>query len=721
MTGWYKTHRKLSAIKGLDPNSEWLLDESAGLNLFLRHGLGTGNNQQPPFAFLLTPTEADSGKALLKALDAVAERGAGETRFNMSAANRKQLSDDKTAGAICDAGFINLLLDEGISDFAKTEKSMRLSSAIPADAVPPPGAPPFETPAELAQALADHFPEENVVIGVIDDGFAIAHPRLRLSANETRVASFWDQEARYVGNGSTVPFGRELLKVDFDGKEGLDTILDTYDGPMPEVYADRRFRPFYPKERNQMPRNSSHGTVVLDLAAGEELGKGANRPVVAVKLPRASVLDTSGAHLEYFILEGMRHILSRAEMIAGAPDPHVVIVASYGFFGGPLDGSSQFERAVDEILQNRDNRVQIVLPSGNGRMERAHAVRPDCGQVGDVRTVKWRSPAGDRTPSVMEVWSDITLGAADEPAVKLTVETPYGLSSAALDFTDVDTTQKLVLQQPRASDGVSKIIAEVVCDHPPLHPGRRRFMIWLAPTALPPPDIADQPALSPSGVWTVSFETLAPTATKLSVWIRRDDSLPGFPMLGRQSSVERDPPQEGPIPLNQKQWDRWDEYGTASVDGTINTLATGQLPVVTGGFGAANQRAARSAAGGPLAPMATGAPAKPASPANRKVGPDCLAPSQVTNLRGIKAANFFGGAKVAMSGTSLAAPLVGYWLSGLYLGGQSQIDGPQATKTAAEVSDATMQPKWKPDVARGGNRFLNDEMIERTFRRDGVR
>lgn len=721
MSVWSKVDRQFGSIRGLDGSAEWLLDENAGQNLFLRKGLGQGATATPPFAFLVQPTKPRTGERLLSQLLDVPRDGA---RFNMSAADRARLIANQTAGALCDASFVRAMIGR---DFGNADKAMQLSSAMPSNAAPEPDAAPFEVPDGLAAALQDPFDHTSVVIGVIDDGFAIAHPRLRLAKKKTRVLSFWDQEAAFTGANSTVPFGRELLKVDFGGTSGLDEILDGYDGPYAEIYGDQRLSAFYPKTRNLMPRNTSHGTGVLDLLGGAKMGEGARQPVVAVKLPRSSVLDTSGAHLDFFLLEGIRHILSRADMLTGQDDPHVVIAMSYGYFGGPLDGSSLFERTLDAILETpqRKKRVQIVIPSGNGRMNRAHAVRPDPGTEGDVRTIKWRSPAGDRTPSVMEVWTDVIIGDATAPSVKIRVKPPDGKGSGFIDFTDVNTTEKLVLSRddPAGIAGTgdtTDIMAEVVCDHPPLHPGRRRFMIWLSPTALPPPDVDAPPALSASGIWTVRLETLAPTATELSIWIRRDDSLPGYPTLGRQSSVERDPPQEGPIPLNQDQWDRWDDYGTASVTGTINTIATGQYPVVTCGFGAANQRAAASAAGGPLTAMAVGAPAKPADPTGRWVGPDCLAPSQVTHLRGIKAANFFGGSKVSMSGTSFAAPLTGHWLAGLYLQGTSEIDGKAHVRAAAATSDAAMAAQWKPRIARGDNRFLTHEMRQRTFKYDGV-
>lgn len=718
MTYWQKKTRKFAAIKGLDPDAEWLLERKAARDQFLRASLASGGDTEPPFAFLLSPvSRAVSGSDLLVALDAIGHKG----RFNMSEADRDRLAHGETAGALCDADFINAILDKADEQnpFAGMDKSMRLSSAIPSLAAPSPRAKPFAEPAGLADKLAGLFPGDKVVIGVIDDGFAIAHPRLRLADKLTRVASFWDQEAAFAKKKSTVPFGRELLKAKFNGVDGLDDVLGAYSGPVAEIYGDSRLEKFYPKTRNLMPRNSSHGTAVLDLAAGARTGTGADRPVVAVKLPRASVLDTSGAHLEFFLLQGVHHILSRAAMLFGNPDAEtsksrVIIVASYGFFGGPLDGSSQFERALDHVIAAHHGRVQIILPSGNGRMDRAHAVRPNCGPIGHKRKVDWRSPAGDRTPSVMEIWTDPVVGSPQVATVSMTLATPYGLSSASIGFTDVDVDKKLVL-----TDVSGRILAQAVCDHPPLHPGRRRLMVWLAPTAALPPAVSP-PTLSPSGIWKVRFENEAATATDLSVWIRRDDSLPGFPRLGRQSSIERDPPQEGPMPLNQKQWERWDVYGSASVVGTISSIASGQLTVVTSGFGAADFRPAQSAAGGPVALMATGAPSKPLDPSKRRVGPDCLAPSRVTSLRGIKAANFFGGARIAHSGTSLASPLVGHWLAGLYLSGVNALDGRQRTRDIAQGSDALMPSAWKPDAARGSDRFLTKAMVNRTFRYDAI-
>lgn len=714
MSGWSKVARTFAATKGLDPDVEWLLDAGAAQNLFLRTSLGTQKSPEPPFAFLLSPLgDERKGRDLLDALDTVLHSdSSGKYRFNMPQTDRSKLENGEDAFALCNAEYVRALNN---STFAGLDKSMKLSSAMPSVGAPAAQSPPFAVPDGLADALANTFPGDKVVVGVIDDGFAIAHPRLRLAKDKTRIASYWDQEAEFAGNESTVPFGRELLKVNFNSVKGLDDILGGYTGPIPEIYGDQSLAKFYPKKRSLMPRNASHGTGVLDLAAGAEMGTGADRPVVAVKLPRESVRDTSGAHLEGFLLEGVRHILSRAAMIFGNAQPKVVIVASYGFFGGPLDGSSKFARSLDQIIATHLGRVQIILPSGNGRMDRAHAVRETNGVEGQRRTVDWRVPADDRTASVMEIWSEPIDGGMPAETLNLTVVSPDGQSSAALQFSDVEVGQKLVLKGKLGTD-----LAQAVCDHPNLHPGRRRFMIWLAPNAFPPPDVAQPDELSPAGVWKVQLTNVAQTATNLSFWIRRDDSLPDFPVLGRQSSVERDPPQEGPIPLNQRQWDQWDDYGTASVKGSISTIATGQLTVVTCGFGAGDDRPARSAAGGPVAPVATGAPNPPPDPPGRRHGPDCLAPSRVTALRGIKAANFFGGSKVSFTGTSFSSPLVGHWLATAYLSGMATMDGRLKTKLAAEASDIHMLQAWKPALPRGDFRFINEAMKKRTFQYDNI-
>jgi len=126
----------------------------------------------------------------------------------------------------------------------------------------------------------------------------------------------------------------------------------------------------------------AHGTHVMDLACGADPATVAdNRPTVCVQLPAMTTADTSGGDLHTYALDAIEYILLRADAIAsarGVAHLPVVINFSYGMIGGPHDGTSELEMAIDAIVDWRKNVVgaplEIVLPAGNSHLSRCHAM-----------------------------------------------------------------------------------------------------------------------------------------------------------------------------------------------------------------------------------------------------------------------------------------------------------------------------------------------------------
>jgi len=132
--------------------------------------------------------------------------------------------------------------------------------------------------------------------------------------------------------------------------------------------------------------------------------------------------------------------------------------------------------------------------------------------------------------------------------------------------------------------------------------------------------------------------------------IQWDDRPLGYPQNGRQSYFIDD------------RYKRFDEISGREVetdnesaikrDGSINAIATGSRMIVAGGYVRKENRVAKYSAGGPISPTSgTGK-------VNR-LGPDALARSDVSYVRqGILAAGTRSGSRVAMNGTSVAAPQI---------------------------------------------------------------
>ena len=108
---------------------------------------------------------------------------------------------------------------------------------------------------------------------------------------------------------------------------------------------------------------------------------------------------------------------------------------------------------------------------------------------------------------------------------------------------------------------------------------RGMFLVSLAPTFSLEPGAAT----APSGSWTIRLKNGAvPAGLPIQLWVRRDDLLYGHPRRGRQSHFED---------ANYKRFDdmgrdQEDDDGASCVvrAGLLNAIATGNEPVVIGGF-----------------------------------------------------------------------------------------------------------------------------------------
>lgn len=135
-----------------------------------------------------------------------------------------------------------------------------------------------------------------------------------------------------------------------------------------------------------------------------------------VQLPDAAVLDTSGGSLNGYALDAIH----RAARLGCEPLSRPVIVnLSFGTHSGPHDGSSMFERALQEMLEIFDGSkrlmsdgkmgrmptLHVVLPSGNTQLERTHA----SGWLeakGPAEELLWMIPPDTETDSFVEIWID---------------------------------------------------------------------------------------------------------------------------------------------------------------------------------------------------------------------------------------------------------------------------------------------------------------------------
>lgn len=328
-----------------------------------------------------------------------------------------------------------------------------------------------------------------VVIGIIDDGCAFAHPNfLRDIASapgvESRLLYLWDQgrssaPAPWRTVSNYLSQGYELTKSDIDHALGQPGFVNNSVVDEDRVYAFLD---------HQVADLASHGTHVMDIAAGNGRapmsteGVAPNADIIFVQLPAASIAS-GGALLDAAIFEGIDYIFRRAGNRA------VVINVSFGGYAGPHDGTSIVEQKIDLELTNRSN-CSVVVAAGNG-------FEADCHTSGRLpfrrkksRTVIWNIKPEDPTANLLEVWYD------SNAALELTLTTPAGqtLGPASLGA----GPQSLVSQ--------GKLLGTIDHQAGVAPSGANRIAVQINPTG--PTRSGSTTPLAPAGSWQVHLKTL---------------------------------------------------------------------------------------------------------------------------------------------------------------------------------------------------------------------
>jgi len=546
-----------------------------------------------------------------------------------------------------------------------------------------------------------------VVIGVIEEGVAIANQRFCRADWNSRVEYAWLQDGRCTGDVLGFGYGRELRKEDrkdSNGKvveKGIDRLLRecTSGSQVNEdlFYTKTGLADFGRPGHKAVARRASHGALVMDLACGYDQGTspvGSNgldqRPIICVQLPSVTIADTSGLGLERYMLDGLHYICQRAAMIAASrgcgPLP-VVVNFSSGVLAGPHDGTHPIESAIDEIIECRRRLAptEVVLPTGNSNLSRIHFSIPPKrnGKVGEKR-LYWKILPDDRTCTYLEVWLPRTQGSNDELEVDLMLKPPGGEPSPLLANKATDGT---LTWRPTGRDAVCKVYYEYF--GPPTNRGR--YLLALLPTAC---DKAPT-QLAPCGTWTIVLRNKNGHPIEgVEGWIQWDDRPLGYRRSGRQSY------------FFDEIYERFDKISGRVVEidnassikraGTISAIATGAKTVVVGGLKQKEMTVVEYSGSGPHPPP-TGLGG------HRRSGPDAVVVSDDSSIhQGILAAGTRSRSMVTANGTSVAAPQITREIADRFAQGDCR-SGQEIVKALAldqeRLRPATPPP---PDKARGG-------------------
>lgn len=495
---------------------------------------------------------------------------------------------------------------------------------------------PQESPSTKTQVSPD-----TVIMAVIDDGIAIAHDLFRDAQTSTRIlhADLLAVEPDFLANNTT--YGRRLEKGDIDAllcQHTVDGILDEtafYNATGQINFADTNYDP--------ISQRRSHGTHVTALAAGYPMTSSVpNRPIMCAALPPAVTRDITGQSLLPSLALALQSISNAARhyQLDGCTDlAPVMLNFSYGNSSGPHDGTDETSALLEWYAGLvPDQRLWMTLPAGNQNLSQGHGIMP----LAQSSALTMVALPDDRTASHVEMWMPFGLNNEDAARIQFTITTPTGETSTFRPDGD-GNGQSL-------HDRLGRVIGRISYAFKPEPTERGVVILSIAPTYALQPVVQTAPA----GRWQIGAETLPSAGAlvgELNVWIRRDESQPGYKSGGRQSYFV-DPAYK-----------RFGAYGLPVVEdpvpdpsairraGTISGFGCGQSPIVVASVTQSTGAASDYSAAGPI----TATPNSPTMP--KRIGPDAAALGDDSRvLGGVISAGTSSGSFVRMNGTSVAAP-----------------------------------------------------------------
>ncbi len=548
-------------------------------------------------------------------------------------------------------------------------------------------------------------PTRMVVVGIVDDGINIVHDRFRHTSG-SRVDFAWAQD----GAG--------------DPLAALETLQF--------VGAFGTHRPAALRLR------ATHGTHVADLAAGypPDDDAGLHRRIVAVQLPSLAVQDTSGTTLVSFVKTAAQFIFNRAfvmsvERKVDHPLP-VVLPFSFGFGAGPRNGRFVLERVLRQQARIYRERVARhfaakgravdppavrILPAGNGRLSRGHAVGcalpPSENQ--DAATHKLdmhlRVQPGDQTNSFVEIWlpdttmaTDITVtppgGPPSEPLIGF-VQASIGSGDRGDSIWPAASSGPNFDVRPQLLTRNGAVVARLTADSPNTLPARTdaegphrliRVLLAIAPT-----DTVGLPAMrepAPAGAWRIEVSAVIEGAGDIRAWVQRDDTPGSARLTAKQAYIDRTEDDDGRVADPQRPHLDDDVGNTATVRrrGTLSGLATNAAeegePTMAG-LDAVIATGIRADSGAPV-PYAGLEDAKAEPPIGGSDITVVVERSRV--LPGILAAGTMSGTTLMLNGTSMAPPqvarMIADWLEPLDEAQRGDFDAVAALPSILELEQA---------------------------------
>lgn len=180
---------------------------------------------------------------------------------------------------------------------------------------------------------------KGVVVGIIDDGIEFGHPDFLDPAGRTTVTAIWSMDYQ----------GQPPVGFNYGTVWEKDTL---------NFFKANNYEFASPISMHQKFGWSDHGTAVAGLAGGKNgVAPGADLIVVSLRAFLDTLLRSDR------IIDGISFIYGRAK----AMDKKCVINISLGSqWGGPHDGETLVERAIDEFCKDKPDLIVCTSAGNNG-------------------------------------------------------------------------------------------------------------------------------------------------------------------------------------------------------------------------------------------------------------------------------------------------------------------------------------------------------------------
>jgi len=470
----------------------------------------------------------------------------------------------------------------------------------------------------------------SVAVGIIDDGIAFAHERLRSDAETSRIYALWLQEVERAPNtDSRVLFGQILEKND------IDALLKSCKSES-EIYRKLGIVDFSKNKYNPLAARASHGTHVLDLATGYQPSvEQPPRPILAVQLPSVATIDTSGVTMGSYVLQAVRMIMVWADRFS--PRMPLVINFSYGILAGPKDGTQHLEKALADLIKFRNNKAPtaLVLPAGNSYRVRTTAKMTL--DEGEAQELDWVALPDAAAPNFVEMWFDDIDPDCSLAPVEITLTAPDGSYGQPIRLEQGFVWLLMVDGRP-----IAGMCYDINCET-----SRGRIFLTVGPSAR---NEKNWP-IAPSGRWTVSIENRIDGELTAHWYVQRDDTPFGYPRRSRQSYLDHEE-------AYARDWKTGDyrvyqDDCPLTYQETLSAIATARRATIVVGAAEATDEFYENTDDCPPANYAS------SGPTISRSKPNCSAIADEGDaLWGVLAAGTLSGSTVRMRGSSVAAPQV---------------------------------------------------------------